>query len=374
MAMRRFLKIVLLIAGLLLIPLSTSARSEDGTTIPPPPVGQPLVREGDFAVQLAEALYLGTPQDEADAENMLKSVDIAPTNGWNPDYPMTPDIFLELEAAVGRAAENRQLAIEKDMALQALHEVAEKLGLPFTVAAGENGGQNAGPPDVYYGGNPVWIDNYYDDNGPPVITYYSPPPAYIYLYTWVSYPFWYGRYYFKGYYCLHNFDRTVFVGHAARSCTNHVLDRDTGRVFIINPATGRRGKYYEMKRGPATQREKGGATRVYRHDMERERREYQPRGGTKGTVKRPARPSRVQPPHPGPRMDRKPGGDMRRPDENGKKGRDRDKRSDERNERRHPESGRSFHSPGPGAEKGSHGIHPRHMPDRFHRNGFTDRR
>lgn len=368
MAMIRFFTTILVIAGLLLIPLSTSARSEDGTTIPPPPVGQPLVREGDFATRLAEALYLGTPQDEADAVNMLKSVDIAPKNGWNPDYPITPDILLELESAVGRAAENRQLAIEKDTALQALREVADKLGLLFSIAAGEG----AGPPNAYSGGNPVWIDNYYDDNGPPVITYYSPPPAYIYLYTWVAYPFWYGRYYFKGYYCLHNFDRTVFVGRVARSCTNHVLDRGSGQVFIINPATGRRGKYFEMKRGPAIRREKGGERRYYPHDMERKRQQYRPRGGTSGTVKSPARPSRVQRPYPRHRIDHQPDIDRRGPDEKIEKRRDRDKRSDEKYERRHPGDGRSFHSPG--AEKGGHGFHSRHMPDRSHRNRSTYRR
>jgi len=47
-----------------------------------PPVSQPLVREGNFAIKLAEVLELGTAKNEAEAESILASVGIAPRNGW----------------------------------------------------------------------------------------------------------------------------------------------------------------------------------------------------------------------------------------------------------------------------------------------------
>jgi predicted RNA-binding Zn-ribbon protein involved in translation (DUF1610 family) len=55
-----------------------------------PPVSQPLVPEGIFALKLVTALKLGTASSEAQAEDMLTSVGIAPKNGWIADYPMTP--------------------------------------------------------------------------------------------------------------------------------------------------------------------------------------------------------------------------------------------------------------------------------------------
>ncbi len=57
-----------------------------------PPVEQPLLPEGVFAVQLAQALKMGKVNDEAQAENKLSAAGIEPKNGWIADYPMTPDI------------------------------------------------------------------------------------------------------------------------------------------------------------------------------------------------------------------------------------------------------------------------------------------
>ena len=61
----------------------------------PPPIEQPLVREGEFAVELANALNLTTSHDEATGESYLASVNILPRNGWMSDYPMTPDKVLK---------------------------------------------------------------------------------------------------------------------------------------------------------------------------------------------------------------------------------------------------------------------------------------
>src|ERR1700690_2603496 len=77
----------------------------------PPPINAPLVREGDFAMKLAEALNVGHPQSESEAENMLGTAGIAPRNGWIADYPVTPDIVGELRDSVGYAAQAKTIAI-----------------------------------------------------------------------------------------------------------------------------------------------------------------------------------------------------------------------------------------------------------------------
>ena len=57
---------------------------------------------------------------------------------------------------------------------------------------------------------PTVIDNYYSDEGPPVVTYYAPPPDYAYLYAWDPFPFWCGGFWFPGYYVLNDFDFAFF--------------------------------------------------------------------------------------------------------------------------------------------------------------------
>jgi hypothetical protein len=63
------------------------------THMGPPPVGQALQREGNFAVKLVSALALGNTEDEVEAESRLAEAGIAPRNGWIADYPVTPDII-----------------------------------------------------------------------------------------------------------------------------------------------------------------------------------------------------------------------------------------------------------------------------------------
>jgi hypothetical protein len=36
---------------------------------------------------------------------------------------------------------------------------------------------------------PEVINKQYEEQGPPVVTYYAPPDPYSYLYSWVPYPF-----------------------------------------------------------------------------------------------------------------------------------------------------------------------------------------
>ena len=95
----------------------------------PPPVSQELVSEGDFAFQLVTALKLGTPATEAQAEDMLASVGIAPKNGWIADYPMTPIVVGEVQNAVIAAAASKKLPMEKDDALKAFQGLASDFSL-----------------------------------------------------------------------------------------------------------------------------------------------------------------------------------------------------------------------------------------------------
>ncbi len=65
----------------------------------PPPVKQTLIPEGFFAIKLADALKLGPAETEAEAETTLTSLGIMPGNGWIADYPVTPDVLIELQNA-----------------------------------------------------------------------------------------------------------------------------------------------------------------------------------------------------------------------------------------------------------------------------------
>jgi len=89
----------------------------------PPSIEQGLIREGSFAIKLAEALKIGPVKSEAEAENMLASVGIAPKNGWIADYPLTPDIIGELQKAIGEAADSGKIAMKKEEAIKAFQNL-----------------------------------------------------------------------------------------------------------------------------------------------------------------------------------------------------------------------------------------------------------
>ena len=84
-----------------------------------PPAGQSLVREGSFAMKLVEGLKIGEVKSEAEAENKLALVGIAPKNGWIADYPLTPNIIGELQNAISAAADSGKIAMNKDEAMKA---------------------------------------------------------------------------------------------------------------------------------------------------------------------------------------------------------------------------------------------------------------
>jgi hypothetical protein len=249
-------------AGLLLmVPIAAGAAYAADTSKSPPPIGQNLVREGDYAVKLAQALKLGPATTEADSENALVAVGIAPESGWISDFPITPDIIAELQSSMDEAASSGRLTMSKAEAFSAFQALNAEAGLSVTPGAPEAKITEYSSEDTQgYSEAPAYedqaaIDSYYAEEGPPVITYYAPPPDYAYLYAWDPFPFWCGGYYFPGYFVLNNF--TIFAsfdnfghrrnfGHRGEFgrnwrghgiISNHVTDRASNRTVSIDPVS-----------------------------------------------------------------------------------------------------------------------------------------
>ena len=198
--------------GFMIIPLVAYAQSQQAGPVASqpeqaaakaPPVSQQLIPEGDFALKLATALKLGTPTTEAQAEDMLATVGIAPKNGWIADYPMTPIIIGQVRNAVVAAAASKKLPVGEDEALQAFEGLTAEFGLAF-VPGSEQYAEGQPPPGSEYL-PPEVINGYYYNEGPPVITYYPPPWDYGYLYGWVPFPFWCSGFFFPGFFILNDF-------------------------------------------------------------------------------------------------------------------------------------------------------------------------
>ncbi len=133
------------------------------------PSERSLVREGYFAMELAEALKIGEVKSEAEAESRLASVGIAPKNGWIADYPLTPNIIGELQRAVEEAADSGKIAMNREEAIGAFQDLIANLE-----------SQNARvepPPDRVPYPEPYYYPRFY--------FYPSPPP----------YPYPFGGYY-----------------------------------------------------------------------------------------------------------------------------------------------------------------------------------
>jgi len=242
-----------------------------------PAIAQTLVREGDFAIKLVEALKMGWAESEAEAENMLASSGITPRNGWIADYPVTPDIIGELQLAIGLAADSGNLRMKKDEAMMALQDLAVQQGLPVQPDIGD---QHAGVEpsgDYDYGdySNPSVINNYYYNEGPPVVTYYPPPPDYSYLYAWVPSRFWCGGFFYPGFFVLRDFHRAVFVNKRRAVISNHFRDRRTGRFSTVDPARrqhgGTRAEFGDAGRRSGMDRTEAreGARAIFDHSRKR---------------------------------------------------------------------------------------------------------
>jgi hypothetical protein len=229
---------ILAAAGLLLLPFTASAADsglQESQTYDVPPVAQPLVREGDFAIKLAALYGLGAPANETEAEDLLSSAGIIPLNGWISDYPVTPEILGQLQEAVARAATEGRLSMTVEKATNHLYDLASQMNLP--VPAGPESKAAEAPkapeqPDIY---------NYYTGYGPPIITYYPPPYPYFYLYAWVPYPVWWYGYWYSGFYICNNFSTTVVVDSRTVYVRNRYVDPVTRRVVRVEPVvrTGR---------------------------------------------------------------------------------------------------------------------------------------
>jgi len=265
-AMKKVL-ISMMIVGLLLLPSMVFGQPDQMST-GVPPVAQPLIREGDFAVKLVDILKIGTAKDEAEAETMLSSSGIAPKNGWIADYPVTPDIIGELQSAVGDAADSKKLPMGKDEALKAFQDLTASLSL--SIVADTSGSYIGSEPSISYGDylDPTVINNYYYDEGPPVVSYYPPPWDYYYMYAWVPYPFWWGGFHFRGFFCLRDFHRRIFVGSRHAWVTNHFTDPVNRKVFRVNPDGRRTGETFRTadisgRRGFNTSEARRGAASIF---------------------------------------------------------------------------------------------------------------
>ncbi len=234
----------------LIVPQVFSDQAEPPkTTTPPksarPPIAQELVREGDFALRLADALGVASVEDEVEAETKLGDVGIVPRNGWIAAYPDTPDIVAELRDSVATAADARKLKFPRDEALKRFDRVNADftLGIRPSTAGGERTSQGQSSP------NPSDMDAYYNEEGPPVITYYTPPEDYYYLYSWVPAPFWWFDFWFPGYFILNDFHRVCHKHHHhhyrwPHFISNHFNDNTKRRVFRIDPVERFRGHTY----------------------------------------------------------------------------------------------------------------------------------
>jgi len=247
----------------------------------PTPIEQTLVPESVYAQQLVSVLNLAQDTDEEKSERLLSSLGIEPKNGWISEYPVTPAVLGEVDKGIANASEQGLIKMPKSQALKMTGELKSKLGLDVSPGSDSNnvppvsktqlpsvvkiysytdakgtknftdnfdsippeyqaqakvvsqytpsqvtgpaGGQTSGfiPPNAVIG-DPSAINGYYQTQGPPVVTYYAPPAAYSYLYSWVPYPFWSTGYYFPGYFVLNDFQRRVhfnnnpyFVSHHA---------------------------------------------------------------------------------------------------------------------------------------------------------------
>jgi hypothetical protein len=269
-------KVFLLVFIVSLLWVSAAANAQPDQTAKTPPVSQPLVREGDFAVKLVEGLKIGTAKDEAEAESMLASYGIAPRNGWIADYPMTPDIIGELETATAEAADSKRLPMARDEAVKVFQKVAFDAGLPITVDTSGQYAEAPPPTSPQYADSGV-VDNYYYREGPPVVTYYPPPWDYAYMYSWVPSPFFFTGYFFPGFFILHDFHKVIIIDRRRFVVTNHFFDRHHKRFFVIDHLRRGRGRGFvsadDRFRGRVFNSGEGrrGAASIFERSRERAR-------------------------------------------------------------------------------------------------------
>jgi hypothetical protein len=230
------------LVSLLLALMPVMAMAEQANSIPPP-ISQPLVTEGALAVQLASALGVSSTQDEVAAESSLGDVGIAPRNGWIADYPVTPDIVSEVQQSVAAVANAGKLSISRDEALKRFGDTIA--GVDIMVRSYTTGEPAMDKPvtcPTYP--NPGTVMTTYNAEGPPIVTYYCPPPDYYDSYDWVPYPFWWTDFWFPGFFILRDFHRHVFIHNHFVLFTNHFNDINRHHVFRIDAVDRFHGKTF----------------------------------------------------------------------------------------------------------------------------------
>jgi hypothetical protein len=235
--MKSLLILVMTLMAFTIIPIIADAQTGPPPATTTSPISQPLIREGTLAVELTGDLNLGRTENESEAEELLSAAGIAPRNGWIADYPVTPDIVGELQAAVGEAADSGKVSLGRIAALQALQDAMSSFMMPITPDTSDKLADNISAPS--YPDSTV-ANNYYDSEGPPAVTYYTPPPDYAYMYDWVPCPFWWSNFWFPGFFVLTDFHIRVHEhrhGHEHEGfVTNHFRDPRTGVISRIDPA------------------------------------------------------------------------------------------------------------------------------------------
>ncbi len=127
--------------------------------------------------------------------------------------------------------------------------------------------QNYPPPDYGQYSNPDVINNYYYDQGLPVVTYYPPPWDYSYMYAWVPYPFWCSGFWFSGFYVLNDFHRPIH-GYGGPFVSNHYRDH-RGHGVSVDPVTRHNGRDFRgggdlsHGRGFRSAEARNGAASIY---------------------------------------------------------------------------------------------------------------
>jgi hypothetical protein len=127
------------------------------------------LREGGFAVKLAEVLKLGAAKNETEAESLLGLAGISPKNGWIADYPLTPEIVGEVRRAIAEALDSGKLAMKKEEAFLAVQILVDSLWKPVGRPQAQPQAASGGEQARTYGAPPATASGPYDP-------YYSPDP------------------------------------------------------------------------------------------------------------------------------------------------------------------------------------------------------
>jgi hypothetical protein len=227
---------------LVFLPVMAPAQTGQAKAVSPP-ISQPLVTEGTLAVSLVAALGVSSTTDEIEAESNLGEIGIVPRNGWIADYPVTPDIVAEVRQSVATAADNKQLSLPRDEAVKRFTDTIAGLDLSVRSYTGSEPISDQ-PVSCENYPNPAMVNNTYSTEGPPIVTYYCPPPDYYYQYDWVPYPFWWTDFWFPGFFILRDFDRHVFVHNHFKRFSNHFNDIRRNHLFRIDPVERFHGRTF----------------------------------------------------------------------------------------------------------------------------------